>query len=72
MIPSKTASCPDWPEGNITGAFIINELAGKRLDLILNIAPKATTVGYLVAKQTNRQAEEETGKLLQAAQTMGR
>jgi hypothetical protein len=52
--------------------FLINELVGRRLDLILNIAPKATIVGYLVAKQTNRQAEEETGKLLQAAQTMER
>ncbi len=67
------ASSLSRPEGNITGmTFIINGLAGKRLDLLLKIAPEATTVGYLAGNQTNQYTQEETGELLKAAQTLGR
>jgi putative tryptophan/tyrosine transport system substrate-binding protein len=61
------------PGGNITGAtFTLNDLAGKRLELLLNIAPEATTVGYLVGSQPSQPAQEETGELLKAAKTLGR
>jgi putative tryptophan/tyrosine transport system substrate-binding protein len=52
--------------------FILNALAGKRLDLLLEVAPEATTVGYLVGNQTSRPEQEETCELLKAAQTLGR
>ena len=62
------------PGGNITGVtFILNELAGKRLDLLLKAAPEATTVGYLVGNQTDSEgAQGATRELLTAAQAAGR
>jgi len=61
------------PGGNITGVTVIlNELAGKRLDLLIKVAPEATTVGYLVGNQTNETAHESAGELLTAAQALGR
>jgi putative ABC transport system substrate-binding protein len=68
LVPSLSR-----PEGNITGVTsILNELAGKRLDLLLKVAPEATTVGYLVGNQTSPTAQEETGELLTAAQALRR
>jgi putative ABC transport system substrate-binding protein len=38
------------PGGNVTGVnFLSAELGGKRLDLLLQLLPQATTVGYLSA-----------------------
>jgi putative ABC transport system substrate-binding protein len=51
--------------------YIINELAGKRLDLLLKLVPGATTVGYLVPNQTDDIARGYTGDLLTAAQALG-
>jgi putative tryptophan/tyrosine transport system substrate-binding protein len=68
LVPSLSR-----PGGNITGVtFIINGLAGKRLDLLLKIAPQATTVGYLVGNQADQYEQEETSELLKAALTLGR
>jgi putative tryptophan/tyrosine transport system substrate-binding protein len=68
LVPSLSR-----PGGNITGVtFTINGLAGKRLDLLLKMAPEATKVGYLVGNQTNQYEQEETSELLRAAQTLGR
>jgi putative ABC transport system substrate-binding protein len=40
------------PDGNVTGVTSIhNELAGKRLDLLLKLVPQATTIAYLVGSQ---------------------
>jgi putative ABC transport system substrate-binding protein len=37
------------PGGNVTGVhFFFSELGAKRLDLLRQIAPKATTIGVLV------------------------
>jgi putative ABC transport system substrate-binding protein len=61
------------PGGNITGmTFILNQLAGKRLDLLLKVVPEATTIGYLVADQANEARQGETGELLAAARALGR
>jgi putative tryptophan/tyrosine transport system substrate-binding protein len=61
------------PGGNITGmTTIVNELAGKRLDLLLKAAPEATTIGYLVANQASETARRATRELLTAAQALGR
>jgi putative tryptophan/tyrosine transport system substrate-binding protein len=68
LVPSLS-----HPGGNITGmTYIMSALAAKRLDLLLKIAPEATTVGYLVGNQTNQLTQEETGELLKAAQSLGR
>jgi putative tryptophan/tyrosine transport system substrate-binding protein len=40
------------PGGNVTGVTAIhNQLAGKRLDLLLKLVPEATTIAYLVGSQ---------------------
>jgi len=61
------------PGGNITGVtFLLNELAGKRLDLLLKLVPQATTVGYLVAGQADDVQRGDTGEALAAARALGR
>jgi len=60
------------PGGNVTGVTSIhNQLAGKRLDLLLKFVPQATTIAYLVG----RQGEPERGyteDLLAAADRLER
>jgi putative ABC transport system substrate-binding protein len=57
------------PGGNITGVtYIYNELAAKRLDLLLKLVPQATTVGYLI----DQRSENTTSELLSAARALGR
>jgi putative ABC transport system substrate-binding protein len=60
------------PGGNITGMTgILNELAGKRLELLHELVPQATTVGYLVDDQTPEKAHVPTSDLLAAARALG-
>ncbi len=59
--------------GNITGVtFIFPALAGKRLDLLLKVAPEATTVGNLVGGVSNETAQGDDCEMLIAAQALGR
>jgi putative tryptophan/tyrosine transport system substrate-binding protein len=61
------------PGGNITGVTsILNEVAGKRLALLRELVPKATTVGYLVGNQSNETQRDLTSDLLAAARALGR
>jgi len=61
------------PGGNITGVtHLINELAGKRLDLLLKLVPQATTVGYLVVGPADEVQRGFTDALLAAARVHGR
>jgi putative ABC transport system substrate-binding protein len=61
------------PEGNITGVtYLLNELAGKRLSLLCDMAPLATTVGYLVGDQRGEVTQQDTGNFLAAARAIGR
>jgi putative ABC transport system substrate-binding protein len=61
------------PGGNITGVTAIaNELAGKRLELLRELVPKATTVGYLVDNQSDETERDLTSDLLAAARALGR
>jgi putative ABC transport system substrate-binding protein len=55
------------PGGNVTGAAAINsELGGKRLDLLLNLVPQATTVAFLSPEEAQR------NQMLAAARDLGR
>jgi putative ABC transport system substrate-binding protein len=57
------------PGGNVTGITdILNELAGKRLDLLLKLMPELTTIGYLIGDRVEGRVDE----LLAAARLLGR
>jgi putative ABC transport system substrate-binding protein len=60
------------PGGNITGVTFRNpELAGKRLDLIRELIPHATTVAYLSADSRSLTYEEQRSAILAAARALG-
>jgi putative tryptophan/tyrosine transport system substrate-binding protein len=60
------------PVGNLTGvAFLVNELGAKRLALLHDVVPSATTIGFLV-DPNNQNAESETIDMQRAADTLGR
>ena len=55
------------PGGNVTGIHLMwAEMAGKRLDLLLELVPKATTIAYL-RNPTNPVFAESEARELQAA-----
>jgi putative ABC transport system substrate-binding protein len=59
------------PGGNITGAvFITGELGAKRLELLRQIAPRATKIAVLVTPNTP-ESEAERRDVLAAAQAIG-
>jgi len=59
------------PGGNVTGVtFTLNQLASKRLELLLDLVPDATAIGYLV--RFNGRADADTQDLLGAADRKGR
>ncbi len=60
------------PGGNVTGvAFLINTLGPKRVELISQMVPRASTIGMLV-NPTNPDAEVETRDASAALQLLGR
>jgi putative tryptophan/tyrosine transport system substrate-binding protein len=59
------------PGGNVTGISILtNQLAAKRLQLLHELVPTATTIG-LLANPANPSAETDTRDLLAAAGALG-
>ena len=59
------------PGGNVTGVvFITGALGGKRLELLRQIAPKATSVGVVIYPNTP-ETEGERADLQRAAQALG-
>jgi putative ABC transport system substrate-binding protein len=59
------------PEGNVTGAtFFSGEVGAKRLELLRQLVPKATTIGVLVNPNTT-ETEIERRDVVSAAQTIG-
>jgi putative ABC transport system substrate-binding protein len=59
------------PGGNVTGAVFFGAVVGsKRLDLLRQIVPTATTIGLLVGLQSP-ETTAERGQLQRTAQTMG-
>jgi putative ABC transport system substrate-binding protein len=56
--------------GNMTGLIAVSsELAGKRLDLLREIAPAATTVAYMIDPRA-QDSEEPTKAMLAAARAL--
>ena len=61
------------PGGNITGVYFLSrELGPKRLDLVRELVPQATTVAYLAEDQRTEAAEETMRDMLAAAGALGR
>jgi ABC-type uncharacterized transport system substrate-binding protein len=59
------------PGGNVTGvSFLENELGGKRLELLRELVPSATSVGFLV-NPTRPSFQSEVKNTQQAAQAFG-
>jgi putative ABC transport system substrate-binding protein len=59
------------PGGNITGVTNLNhELAGKRLDLLRQLVPRMTTVGYL-AGVPGLAVEDQKSDIVEAARALG-
>jgi putative tryptophan/tyrosine transport system substrate-binding protein len=60
------------PGGNLTGiTFISNELDGKRLDLLRQMVPRATTVGFLSGPPSGFAYEAEKTSILAAGRALG-
>jgi putative ABC transport system substrate-binding protein len=60
------------PGGNLTGLITLaSELAGKRLDLLLKIAPQAKKIGFLSGTRSFVAYEEQTAAMLSAGRGLG-
>jgi len=61
------------PGGNVTGVtFLTAELVGKRLNLLLELVPQATAVGYLCPGSGSAYVEARKGDIIAAARPLGR
>jgi putative tryptophan/tyrosine transport system substrate-binding protein len=59
------------PSGNVTGVtFLVNTIGAKRLELLRELVPAATVIGFLV-DPTNPASEIETSDMQAAADTFG-
>jgi putative ABC transport system substrate-binding protein len=60
------------PGGNVTGVvFITSELGTKRLELLHQLAPKATTIAMLVGPTASTEIEAERTDVQKAVQSFG-
>jgi ABC-type uncharacterized transport system substrate-binding protein len=61
------------PEGNVTGMnFFGAELAGKRLNLLVELVPETTTIAYLSGSRSAPVFENFSRDILAAARALGR
>ena len=61
------------PSGNVTGVtYVATQLGGKRLSLLRELVPQATTVGFLSGDSTWHSYEEQRSEILAAARSLGR
>jgi len=61
------------PGGNVTGLTLVETgLHGKRLDLLCQMVPQATTVAFLAGPSSSLTFEEQTSEIHQAARALGR
>jgi putative ABC transport system substrate-binding protein len=60
------------PGGNITGVMILAAaLAAKRIEMLRELAPKATVIGMLINPNYNVNAEQQVSDAVAAAQALG-
>jgi putative tryptophan/tyrosine transport system substrate-binding protein len=60
------------PGGNLTGVTTFSrDVAGKRLNLLLEIVPQATTVGFLSGTAAFISYEQQTSQMFTAARSLG-
>jgi putative ABC transport system substrate-binding protein len=72
-VKSVVVASLNRPGGNITGVTsILNELAGKQLDLLRELVPQVMTFGYLVGNQRSETEHDLTNDLLRAARALRR
>jgi len=61
------------PGGNVTGVTdIVTELGGKRLSLLRDLVPQATTAGFLSGDSSYLSYEEQRSEILAAARALER
>jgi len=61
------------PGGNMTGiTFLSSELASKRLNLLRDLVPEATTIGFLSGGSRTLTFEEQTSDILAAGRALAR
>src|SRR6516165_6833768 len=61
------------PQGNVTGAASsVEQLEGKQLDLLLELVPQATIVGYLLGSSSAPVFENLRNDMLAAARALKR
>jgi putative ABC transport system substrate-binding protein len=61
------------PGGNVTGVdSLVAELAGKRLNLLVELVPQATAIGYLSGPSGSPVFEDFRSAMLAAGQALGR
>jgi putative ABC transport system substrate-binding protein len=61
------------PGGNVTGVnFLSSEIASKRLNLLLEVVPNATTIGYLSGPSDSPVFEDFSNDMLAAGHALGR
>ena len=61
----------NWPGGNATGMIVITNLVAKQFELLLELVPHASVIGFLVHAHIPI-AEPDTRNAYTAAQTLGR
>jgi putative tryptophan/tyrosine transport system substrate-binding protein len=60
------------PGGNVTGVIYTSNLEGKRLDLLGQLVPQATTIGYLSGDPNERGIQAQKSNMLAAAASVGK
>jgi putative tryptophan/tyrosine transport system substrate-binding protein len=61
------------PDGNLTGvSFLTTEIVGKRLSILRELVPQATTIAFLAGDRRAMTFEEQTSDVLAAASSLGR
>jgi putative ABC transport system substrate-binding protein len=71
-VKNGLVSSLNRPAGNITGIITLtSELAGKRLDLLLKLVPRAKKIGFLAGTKFFFAYEDQTNAMLAAGRALG-